>query len=89
MLKSVIEKNDVDKFYLAWNKEPSENRQKVNEVIRGFPLKLRIVPNFVDFEFLNADLANYDMLPVFQFHSGRWDFGTTDFLCSCLISFFF
>ncbi len=74
MLKSVIEKNDVDEIYLAWNKVPSEKRQKVNEVIRGFPLKLRIVPDFGDFEFLNADLVNYDLVPVLQFHSGPLGF---------------
>lgn len=70
MLKSVIENNEVDEIYLAWSKIPVEKRPLVNAVIREFPLKLRIVPDFGDFEFLNADLVNYDLVPVLQFHSG-------------------
>jgi len=69
-LKSIIEANDVDEIYLAWNKVPDEKKPNVNAVIREFPLKLRIVPDYGDFEFLNADLVNYDLVPVLQFHSG-------------------
>jgi Undecaprenyl-phosphate glucose phosphotransferase len=69
-LKSVIETNDVDEIYLAWNRVPEDKKQKVNSVIREFPLKLRIVPDFGDFEFLNANLVNYDLVPILQFHSG-------------------
>jgi Undecaprenyl-phosphate glucose phosphotransferase len=69
-LKTVIEKNDVDEIYLAWDKVPDDKKQKVNTVIREFPLKLRIIPDYGDFEFLNADLVNYDLVPVLQFHSG-------------------
>jgi Undecaprenyl-phosphate glucose phosphotransferase len=80
MLKSVIENNEVDEIYLAWNKVPAEKRPKVNAVIREFPLKLRIIPDYGDFELLNADLVNYDLIPVLQFRSGPLGFWYNKFV---------
>jgi len=80
MLKSIIEKQEVDEIYLAWDQVPADKMQKVTEVIREYPVKLRIIPDFGEFEFLNADLVNYDLVPVLQFHSGPLGFWYNRFI---------
>jgi len=70
MLRSVIEKYEVDEVYLALDKVPEDKLHIVAGVIREYPIKLRIIPDFGEFGYLNAQLVNYDMVPVMQFHSG-------------------
>ncbi len=69
-LASVMEKYDVDEVYITWDRIPVEQRSKLIRVINNSPVKTRIIPDYGEFQFMNAELVNYDLVPVIQFQSG-------------------
>ncbi len=73
-LKTIVEEQDIDEIYIGWGSIPKDILPQITESANQFPLKIRIVPDFGEFSFKNAEPVNYGMVQVLQFHPGPLSF---------------
>jgi undecaprenyl-phosphate galactose phosphotransferase/putative colanic acid biosynthesis UDP-glucose lipid carrier transferase len=69
-LQTIVEEQDIDEIYIGWGSIPKNILPKITEAANQFPLKIRIVPDFGEFSYKNAEPVNYGMVQVLQFHPG-------------------
>lgn len=69
-LHDIIKEKDIDEIYIGWNSIPKDVLPQITEVANHHALKVRIVPDFGEFSYKNAELVNYGMVQVIQFHPG-------------------
>jgi len=69
-LSEIVESRNIDEIYIGWESVPKEAMSQITRVANQYPLKVRIVPDFGEFSYKNAELVNYDMVPVLQIHPG-------------------
>lgn len=69
-LKNYLDSNHVDEIYLALNAIPKDMISEITDIISGYPVKIRIVPDLGTFSFKSAELITYGSIPVLQIHPG-------------------
>lgn len=73
-LGEVVRDKDIDEIYIGWDSIPRDMMSEITKVANAYPLKVRIVPDFGEFSYKNAELVNYGMVQVLQFHPGPLSF---------------
>jgi len=73
-LKRIVEEKGIDEIYIGWESVPKDVMPQITAAANEFPLKVRIVPDFGTFSYQNAELVNYDIIPVLQIHPGPLSF---------------
>ena len=69
-LKQFLETTHVDEIYIALHSIPQSILPQITEIISGYPVKIRIVPDLGTFSFKSAELIPYGSTPVIQVHPG-------------------
>lgn len=69
-LKKYLDSMHVDEIYIALHAIPKPVIDHVTEIISGYPVKIRIVPDLGAFSFKTVEMIPYGSLPVLQIHPG-------------------
>jgi putative colanic acid biosysnthesis UDP-glucose lipid carrier transferase len=79
-LETIIQSRGVNEIYIGWESVPREALTQITAVANRHPVKIRIVPDFGEFKYKNAELINYDLVPVMQIHPGPLSFWYNRFI---------
>ncbi len=62
--------NSIDEIYILMNSYNKSVYKIISSIISKHPIKIRLIPDFADFSFMNIKLVDYDTVPIVKIQQG-------------------